>query len=35
VLVDDFLPVYDISDSVATVVDADVQTVWTRSWTST
>jgi hypothetical protein len=28
VLVDDFLPVYDVSDSVATVVGADAQTVW-------
>jgi hypothetical protein len=28
VLVDDFLPVYDVSDSVATVVEADVQTAW-------
>jgi hypothetical protein len=28
VLVDEFLPVYDVSDSVATVVDADPQTVW-------
>jgi hypothetical protein len=27
-LVDDFLPVYDVSDAVATVVDADVQTTW-------
>jgi hypothetical protein len=28
VLVDEFLPVYDISDTVATVVDADVPTTW-------
>jgi hypothetical protein len=27
-LVDDFLPVYDVSDSVATVVEADVQAAW-------
>jgi hypothetical protein len=27
-LVDDFLPVYDVSDSVATVVDADVKRTW-------
>ena len=27
-LVDEFLPVYDVSDSVATMVDADPQTVW-------
>lgn len=27
-LVDDFLPVYDVSDSVAVVVDADVPTTW-------
>jgi hypothetical protein len=27
-LVDDFLPVYDVSDAVATVVDADVPTTW-------
>ena len=27
-LVDDVLPVYDISDAVATVVDADVATTW-------
>jgi len=27
-LVDEFLPVYDVSDSVATVVDADVPTTW-------
>lgn len=27
-LVEDFLPVYDISDSVATVVRADVETTW-------
>jgi len=28
VLVDDFLPAYDVSDSVATVVEADSQTTW-------
>jgi hypothetical protein len=28
VLADDFLPVYDVSDEVATVVDAEPQTVW-------
>ena len=27
-LLDDFLPVYDVSDSVATVVNADVSTTW-------
>jgi hypothetical protein len=27
-LVDDFLPEYDVSDSVATVVDADLATTW-------
>jgi hypothetical protein len=27
-LVDDFLPVYDVSDAVATVVAADAQTAW-------
>jgi hypothetical protein len=27
-LIDDFLPVYDVSDSVATVVDADQATTW-------
>lgn len=27
-LVDEFLPVYDVSDEVATVVAADVQTTW-------
>ena len=27
-LVDDFLPVYDVSDAVATVVHADVTTTW-------
>jgi hypothetical protein len=27
-LVDEFLPVYDVSDSVATVVNADVATTW-------
>ena len=27
-LVDDFLPAYDVSDSVATVVEADVARVW-------
>ena len=27
-LVDDFLPTYDVSDAVATVVDADVGTTW-------
>ncbi|MDP9255523.1 MAG: hypothetical protein M3Q31_03065 [Actinomycetota bacterium] len=27
-LVDDFLPVYDVSDAVATMVDADPLTVW-------
>ena len=27
-LVDEFLPVYDISDAVATVVEADVSTTW-------
>jgi hypothetical protein len=27
-LVDEFLPTYDVSDSVATVVDADVATTW-------
>jgi hypothetical protein len=29
VLVDDFLPTYDVSDSVATVVAADAATTWT------
>lgn len=28
VLVDEFLPVYDVSDAVATVVDADLATTW-------
>ena len=28
-LVDEFLPVYDVSDSVATVVDADLDSTWT------
>jgi hypothetical protein len=28
VLADDFLPVYDVSDEVATAVDAEPQTVW-------
>ena len=27
-LVDDFLPVYDVSDSLSTVVHADVQATW-------
>jgi hypothetical protein len=27
-LVDDFLPVYDVSDAVATLVDADIATTW-------
>ena len=27
-LVDDFLPVYDVSDAVATVVHADLVTTW-------
>jgi hypothetical protein len=27
-LVDDFMPVYDVSDAVATVVDADAATTW-------
>ena len=27
-LVDEFLPIYDVSDSVATVVEADVATTW-------
>jgi len=27
-LLDDFLPVYDVSDSVATLVDADLATTW-------
>jgi hypothetical protein len=27
-LVDEFLPVYDVSDSVATVVQADLATTW-------
>jgi hypothetical protein len=27
-LIDEFLPVYDVSDSVATTVDADVETTW-------
>jgi hypothetical protein len=27
-LLDEFLPVYDVSDSVATVVDADLATTW-------
>lgn len=27
-LVDEFLPVYDVSDSVATVVEANLQTTW-------
>jgi len=28
VLVDEFLPVYDVSDAVATVVEADIATTW-------
>jgi hypothetical protein len=28
-LVDEFMPVYDVSDGVATVVEADVATTWT------
>lgn len=28
-LVDEFLPVFDVSDSVATVVEADLETTWT------
>jgi hypothetical protein len=28
VLAEEFLPVYDVSDEVATIVDADPQTVW-------
>jgi hypothetical protein len=27
-LVDEFMPIYDVSDSVATVVDADLATTW-------
>jgi len=27
-IVDDFLPIYDVSDAVATVVEADAQTTW-------
>src|SRR5581483_7408339 len=27
-LVDDFLPVYDVSDSVATLVEADIDATW-------
>ena len=27
-LVDDFLPTYDVSDAAATVVQADVATTW-------
>ena len=27
-LIDDYLPIYDVSDSVATVVNADVATTW-------
>lgn len=27
-LVDDFLPVYDVSDTIATIVEADVSTTW-------
>ena len=27
-LVDEFLPVYDVSDAVATVVEADLSTTW-------
>jgi hypothetical protein len=27
-LVDEFLPVYDVSDAIATIVDADVATTW-------
>jgi hypothetical protein len=27
-LVDEFLPIYDVSDAVATVVDADTSTTW-------
>ena len=27
-LAEDFLPVYDVSDAVATVADADRETVW-------
>jgi hypothetical protein len=32
-LVDDFLPTYDVSDSVATVVHADVATTWSALMT--
>jgi hypothetical protein len=28
-LVDEFMPVYDVSDAVATVVGADLATTWT------
>ncbi len=28
VLVDEFLPIYDVSDAVATVVAADTATTW-------
>jgi len=27
-LVDEFLPVYDVSDTLTTIVDADVATTW-------
>ena len=27
-LVDEFLPVYDVSDTIATVVDADIANTW-------
>jgi hypothetical protein len=27
-LADDFLPIYDVSDAVATVADADRNTAW-------
>ena len=27
-LVDEFMPIYDVSDAVATVVEADLVTTW-------
>jgi hypothetical protein len=27
-LIDEFMPVYDVSDAVATVVEADLATTW-------
>ena len=34
-LLDEFMPEYEVSDSVATVVDVEPETAWAAPWRST